>query len=126
MVPKETNGLSSQMRRGAIEYCVLAILWEKQSYGIEIAKSLAEANGLVTSDKTIYPLLARLSKQGYVKSTWKESHKGPPRRYYELTNRGAHALNSFTLQWHSFRDAVDCILSSSTNQHFKSDRQRSV
>ena len=71
------------MRRGAIEYCVLALLSSGEQYGFEMAKALAEADGLVTSEGTLYPLLSRLREEGLVKTTWRESSQGPPRRYYQ-------------------------------------------
>jgi PadR family transcriptional regulator PadR len=110
MVPNEASKLMSQMRRGAIEYCVLALLRRREWYGFELAQALAEADGLVTSEGTIYPLLSRLRRDGLVNSAWQESSQGPPRRYYSLTSEGTAALGAFTEQWARFRDAVDRLL----------------
>ena len=54
------------MRRGAIEHCVLALLQSKDRYGFEITRELSEADGLVTSEGTVYPLLTRLRNDGMV------------------------------------------------------------
>jgi PadR family transcriptional regulator PadR len=62
---------------------------------------------MVTSEGTIYPLLARLRRDGWVESTWQESSTGPPRRYYRLTTGGRAALDAFVGEWDRFRDAVD-------------------
>ncbi len=110
MVPSATTKLLTQMRRGAIEYCVLALLQEEDRYGFELTRTLAAADGLVTSEGTIYPLLARLRKEGLVKTTWKESQHGPPRRYYRITRDGKAALEAFVTQWRRFRDTVDLLL----------------
>jgi PadR family transcriptional regulator, regulatory protein PadR len=110
MVPGDASKLMSQMRRGAIEYCVLALLRRRQWYGFELAQALAEADGLVTSEGTIYPLLSRLRRDGLVDSAWQESPQGPPRRYYSLTSEGTAALGAFAGQWATFRDAVDRLL----------------
>ena len=110
MVPSATTKLLTQMRRGAIEYCVLALLQGEDRYGFELTRTLAAADGLVTSEGTIYPLLARLRQEGLVKTTWKESQQGPPRRYYRITKDGKAALEAFTVQWHRFRDTVDLLL----------------
>jgi PadR family transcriptional regulator PadR len=110
MVPGSTSKQLSQMRRGAIEYCVLALLSSGEQYGFEMAKALAEADGLVTSEGTLYPLLARLREEGLVKTTWRESSQGPPRRYYQLTGDGRVALDAFIVQWTRFRDSVDGLL----------------
>jgi PadR family transcriptional regulator, regulatory protein PadR len=110
MVPDDASKLMSQMRRGAIEYCVLALLRRREWYGFELAQALAEADGLVTSEGTIYPLLSRLRRDRLVDSAWRESPQGPPRRYYSLTSEGTAALGAFAEQWAKFRDAVDRLL----------------
>ncbi len=111
MVAGSTEKLLAQMRRGAIEHCVLALLLLKDRYGFEIARELSEADGLVTSEGTVYPLLTRLRNDGLVDTYWQESTEGPPRRYYRITSNGKRALSSFIDQWARFRDSVDDILS---------------
>lgn len=110
MVPGSTVKLLSQMRRGAIEYCVLALLKKEERYGFDLVRELADSDGLVTSEGTIYPLLARLRNDGLVETTWQESPQGPPRRYYRITKQGRVALGRFVEQWGRFRDSVDSIL----------------
>ena len=100
----------SQLRRGVLEYCVLAALRDGEHYGFELVKTLGEADGLLTSEGTIYPLLARLRRDGTVETTWRESTAGPPRRYYSLTKNGRDALERFIRDWARFRDAVDELL----------------
>jgi PadR family transcriptional regulator PadR len=100
----------AQMRRGAIEYCVLALLRERERYGFELVRELSAADGLVTSEGTVYPLLTRLRGEGLVETTWQESNQGPPRRYYSITEPGNQALESFVDQWTRFRSAVDRML----------------
>ncbi len=108
---EETRGaLLSQMRRGALEYCVLALLRSGERYGFDLVRSLGEADGLVTSEGTIYPLLGRLRRDGLVETTWRESTAGPPRRYYRLTRAGLRSLDIFAVEWRRFRDAVDRLL----------------
>ena len=100
----------TQLRRGVLEYCVLSALRDGERYGFELVKTLAAADGLLTSEGTIYPLLARLRRDGAVKTTWRESNTGPPRRYYSLTRAGLNALEQFVSDWTRFRDAVDDLL----------------
>jgi PadR family transcriptional regulator, regulatory protein PadR len=109
MVHGGAANLLAQMRRGAIEFCVLALLRGEERYGLELSRTLA-ADGLVTSEGTMYPLLARLRQDGLVETSWHESPQGPPRRYYRLTEEGRAALDAFTVQWQQFRDAVDSLL----------------
>jgi len=108
MVPG-TAPLMAQMRKGAIEYCVLALLRHDERYGFELVRELSAAD-LVTSEGTIYPLLSRLRKDGLVETTWRESTQGPPRRYYRLTTQGKASLEAFIDQWQQFSEAVGRIL----------------
>ena len=111
MVPREADGqLLSQMRRGTLEYCVLAVLRRGERYAFDLVKTLAELDGMVTSEGTLYPLLSRLRRDGLVTSVWKESPKGPPRRYYRITAKGARALDDFIVEWRRFRSSVDGLI----------------
>ncbi len=109
MVESGADGLPSQLRRGALEYCVLALLRDGERYGSELVQTLGR-EGLVTSEGTVYPLLARLRRDGVVETTWQESPWGPPRRYYRLTARGRSALERFASEWARFRGSVDRVL----------------
>jgi PadR family transcriptional regulator, regulatory protein PadR len=101
------EALLAQMRRGTLQYCVLSLLVSEERYGFDIVRALAEQDGMVTSEGTIYPLLSRLRRDRLVESTWQESPSGPPRRYYRLTDTGHTALESFKSEWRRFRDGVD-------------------
>jgi PadR family transcriptional regulator PadR len=103
----QQDALLAQMRRGTLQYCVLSLLADEERYGFDLVRGLAEMDGMVTSEGTIYPLLSRLRRDGLVESTWQESPTGPPRRYYRLTNEGRAALETFRVEWRRFRDAVD-------------------
>jgi PadR family transcriptional regulator PadR len=98
------------MRRGVLEFCVLALLREEERYGFDLVRALSEVDGMVTSEGTIYPLLSRLRRDGLVSTTWRESPTGPPRRYYRLTARGREALEGFSKQWARFREGVDAFV----------------
>jgi len=109
MVAREER-LLTQMRRGTLEYCVLALLRGKERYAFDLVRALGAQGELVTSEGTIYPLLSRLRRDGLVETTWEESPAGPPRRYYRLTDEGRRALAAFADDWRRFRDAVDVLL----------------
>jgi PadR family transcriptional regulator PadR len=100
----------SQMKKGALEYCVLALLVKEPRYGFDLVRRLSEIDGLLTTEGTIYPLLTRLRRDELVDSEWRESSEGPPRRYYRLTTQGRGALAGFRQQWATFRVAVDRLL----------------
>lgn len=110
MVPAGRDGLLTQMRKGALEYCVLALLRDTERYGFDLVRTLGELDGLVISEGTIYPLLSRLRRDGLVESMWRESESGPPRRYYRLTRSGRQALAQFATEWARFSAAVDHLL----------------
>ena len=100
----------AQLRKGVLEYCVLALLTQRECYGFELVRRLGEVDGLVTSEGTIYPLLTRLKKDGHVQTTWRESDEGPPRKYYAITPQGQAELDAFRSEWQRFRSGVDHLL----------------
>ena len=105
------SGRATQLRRGALPYCVLAMLAGGEFYGFDLVRSLGAVDGMVTSEGTIYPLLSRLVREGLVATTWRDSPTGPPRKYYALTRAGQRELADFRDEWEQFRDSVDAILS---------------
>jgi len=109
MVPSE-GAILSNLRRVALEYCVLALLQGGSRYGLDIARTLTGDGVLMSGEGTLYPLLARLRKAGLVETSWQESAEGPPRRYYSLTPDGRSTLAAFKRTWRPFRDAVDAAL----------------
>lgn len=111
MIAGEAGNLVAQMRRGVLPYCVLAMVRKKELYGFELVHALGGIDGMVTGEGTVYPLLARLRRQGLVETTWQESASGPPRRYYRITSAGRDALSEFTASWRRLRDSVDGLLS---------------
>ena len=110
MVHGETRNPLTELRRGVLEHCVLAVVRDEESYAFEIVRALGSAGDLVTSEGTIYPLLSRLRRDRLVTTTWRESDAGPPRRYYRITDDGRRALQAFAVDWARFRDAVDSLV----------------
>jgi PadR family transcriptional regulator PadR len=106
--------LLAQLRRGTLEYCVLALLRDQELYGFELVRRLELAEGLLTSEGTIYPLLARLRREHWVETRWEESPDGPPRKYYRLTASGGEALRHFIAEWENFTTGVNGILGGRT------------
>src|SRR5438270_4814521 len=100
----------TQMRKGLLEYCVLALLAARSRYGYELVQDLGRVDGMLTTEGTIYPLLARLRRDRLVDTEWKESTGGPPRKYYRVTAAGERALSAFRTEWSTLRAAVDSIL----------------
>jgi PadR family transcriptional regulator, regulatory protein PadR len=106
----------AQLRRGTLQYCVLALLSAREHYGFELVRTLSDTDGMVTSEGTVYPLLARLKKGGWVSTTWRDSPSGPPRKYYAITAAGRRALESFRDDWQRFQSAVNSLLEEGTRR----------
>jgi PadR family transcriptional regulator PadR len=106
----ENSGLITQMRKGAVEYCVLALLAGREYYGYELVQALSRVDGMLVTEGTIYPILSRLKREGLVQTDWRESRDGPPRKYHRLTPAGEIALGEFRAQWRIFARAVETFL----------------
>lgn len=108
MVPSSTH--FAQMRRGSVEFCVLALLRRQEMYGVEISDSLTKYGSIFDRPGTLYPLLARLQREHLVTSKLRPSDKGPARRYYTITEEGVASLNAFVMRWQMFRNDIDAVL----------------
>ena len=97
-----------QLKKGALEMCVLALLARGESYAYEIASTLAAGIGM--GEGTIYPLMRRMQDDGLVATRLVESSSGPPRKYYRLTPAGRAALAVQKRGWRAFADAVAQLL----------------
>ncbi len=102
----------AQMRKGVLEFCILSVLKEKESYTSEILDTLKKSKLLVV-EGTVYPLLTRLKNDELLNYRWEESTSGPPRKYYELTEAGQFFLNELNDTWTELSSAVNLI----TNQN---------
>ena len=111
----DTAALIAQLRRGVLEYCVMALLRDEERYAFDLVRELAEVDGMVISEGTIYPMLSRLRRDSLVQTTWRESPSGPPRRYYRLSAAGRGAFQEFRHEWSTFRDAVDQLIHEEDN-----------
>jgi PadR family transcriptional regulator PadR len=88
----------AQMRKGILEYCILAIISRKEIYASDILDVLKKAK-LIVVEGTLYPLLTRLKNDGLLDYSWKESTMGPPRKYYTLTKDGQTFLKALDATW---------------------------
>lgn len=100
--------MNTQLKKGILELCVLAVLDKKDCYGYELVNEISK--DIEISDGTIYPILRRLSKEGYFTTYLQESTEGPPRKYYRLTELGKETREKLTDEWESFVEKVDNIL----------------
>ena len=78
----------TQLRKGILELAVMGVLYHERHYGYSLVRVLTEGGAVSLKEGTIYPILARLDRDGLVRSEWVESAQGPPRKYYALTAAG--------------------------------------
>ena len=96
-----------QLRKGLIEYCVMKCLGKGESYGYEIATQLKTMESLAITESSVYPILSRLKKEGYLKVRAVKSAAGPPRRYYALTQAGEARLQEMNSYWMHLVESVE-------------------
>jgi len=101
---------TTELRRGVLGPCVLALLAERPRFGLELVRDLSRADGLLTSEGTVYPLLNRLRDAGLVTSRWIHDDQTRPRRYYSITKQGREHLVAFRTDWSAFTAAVNGVL----------------
>ncbi|MBN1438650.1 MAG: PadR family transcriptional regulator [Anaerolineales bacterium] len=91
------GGMLSEWKRGMLSFWVLGLLLSKSRYGLEIQSEIQESTqGRITlGASTLYTLLRRLERKGFVKSRWASSPQGPPRAYYNLTPAGRGVVRRF-------------------------------
>jgi PadR family transcriptional regulator PadR len=106
----KVEGRRSQLLRGVLDLCLLAVMAEGPAYGYEMTKRL-KARGLsMVGEGSIYPLLGRLERDGLVETRREASNGGPPRKYYSLSPEGEQALKAGVEEWQVARDAIDGAL----------------
>lgn len=104
----KVENTQSQMRKGILEYCILALISKGEVYASDIITSLKEAK-LIVVEGTLYPLLTRLKNAGLVSYSWKESDQGPPRKYYSLTETGKLFIDELSKTWTDLTLSVEQI-----------------
>ena len=98
--------IESQMLKGVIEGVILHIIKNNETYGYEIVEEL-KRNGFYTmTEGTVYPILQRLKKKGYILGGYKKSEIGPRRKYYYITEKGKRYLKGFYESYEQLNTAV--------------------
>ena len=104
------EGRRTQLLRGVLDLCLLAVMEEGPAYGYEMTKRLRARGLSIVGEGSIYPLLARLEREGLVETHRAASNGGPPRKYYRPSDTGQRLLASGVAEWRAARDAVDAVL----------------
>ena len=102
------DNVKAQMRKGILEYCILAILSREDSYAPKIIAELKQAEMIVV-EGTLYPILTRQKNAGLLTYRWEESPQGPPRKYYTLTEKGHAYLANLDVAWNELVGQIRLI-----------------
>jgi PadR family transcriptional regulator, regulatory protein PadR len=110
--PDDRRSIERELKRGSLELIVLHLLEAGEAYGYEIVTKLSERSGgdLEVSDGTLYPVLYRLERAGFVHVRWDTPARGVPRKYYQLTAEGRAELERLVEEWSRFAGAMDRLL----------------
>ena len=97
-----------QFKKGVLEICVLALLDKQDRYGYELVQKISDQ--IAISEGSVYPLLRRLTKEGYFTTYLQESSEGPSRKYYKLTDTGRDYLYKLIEEWEHFTSGVNQLI----------------
>jgi DNA-binding PadR family transcriptional regulator len=108
----DRSGIERELKRGSLELIVLHLLEAGEAYGYEIVTKLTtQTNGaLGVTDGTLYPVLYRLERAGFVAVRWDTPERGVPRKYYRLTDEGREELARLRGEWNAFASAMARLL----------------
>lgn len=88
--------MDTQLKKGLLEMCVLAVLKRGDSYGYQMIKDIS---GCITiSESTLYPILKRLENNQCL-TTYSVEHNGRLRKYYKITEVGEQKIQEFLNEW---------------------------
>lgn len=101
----------SQLLKGVLDMCLLAIISEEPSYGYEMADKLSNRGLDLASEGSIYPTLSRMQRSSLIEGYFVEADgSGPPRKYYRIAQQGEQRLAEWKSEWIGLRDGVDQVL----------------
>ena len=105
---EEVIGLNVQFKKGVLNLCVLALVDQQDMYGYELVQAIS--NQIEISEGSVYPLLRRLTSDGYFTTYLQESTEGPPRKYYQITDLGKENLKELREEWQKFSRGVNELI----------------
>jgi len=105
--------MNVQFKKGVLELCALSLIGSRDYYGYELVQDISR--NIDVAEGSIYPLLRRLSKEGYFETYLKESAGGPPRKYYKITEEGNRRKRELEREWEDFSVKVNTLLARGTD-----------
>ncbi|WP_406845934.1 PadR family transcriptional regulator [Bacillus safensis] len=105
--------MNAQLKKGLLEFCVLAVLKKGDSYGYQIIKDMSHC--IEISESTLYPILKRLEQNNYVE-TYSQEHNSRLRKYYCMTESGREHMAQFLEEWDQVMAIYDFISGGQGNE----------
>ena len=100
--------MNAQLKKGALELCVLSQLVNADRYGYELTETISQEMSIATG--TLYLILKRLKDEDFVETYLVESESGPARKYYHLTKKGREYHKKSVTEWETFIQAVNRLI----------------
>jgi PadR family transcriptional regulator PadR len=113
----DKSEFDKELKRGTLEMIILRLISERQMYGYELASALEKRGGSLfrLKEGTLYPVLYRMEKAGYIEARWETLGRGVPRKYYRLTKPGAKFLDARIEEWKEFTAAIERLMEKEKN-----------
>jgi transcriptional regulator len=105
------NVFSREVKKGSAELMILALLESRARHGYEIGKLIeTRSQGAISFQiASLYPMLYRLERRGWIEGRWVEKTGERRRRFYRLTGEGRQVLRRQRSIWSEFVDALDRV-----------------
>lgn len=107
---------NTQLLKGVLDMCLLAVISEEPSYGYEMVRKLTERGLPLVSEGAIYPVLSRLQRNGLIEGYLVASPEGPARKYYRIEKKGTAALEEWSNAWRDLSKGVENVLGGDTDE----------
>lgn len=104
------NRWETQLRKGVVELAILAAIGRGETYGYRIVEQLRQFDGLELTESTVYPVLTRLAREGFLAIRTQDSPSGPARRYYQLTHEGQRRLRQLAKSWRTVSQSLAALI----------------
>lgn len=99
--------MAIQLGSVLLDACVLAVVMREDTYGYKLTQEVKQI--MDVSESTLYPVLRRLQKDGYLR-TYDKTFQGRNRRYYTVTEKGREQFQQFYDQWKRMRVKIDKVM----------------
>lgn len=115
-VSVDLSNWESQSRKGLLEMVLLGLLRDGERYGYDLVRGVQELLQQRVVEGSIYPVLARLERDGLVVTEWRVGEAAQPRKYYRMTPAGEAAFEAMSQAWRALATRVVPWLEASDGQ----------